>query len=387
MEVDATDSLSNWCNGSLPNANTSTLRVYMRSSSSLFGCTWCPRLLSALRQFAPPHVCWAAKRDASDLEIAHIDSYFDVDFVLDNRNAKSPPFIVLQHSYHMSKDDERVKFARAWARSILLVSFNDLSEAAAKAQVVFHPMPWGTDSETFVPLAEAPSSEVTELYADSGNDYRGHKYYSLNNSEPYVVIVGATDLWWDGYGDIETHTEVLIAAARAGLRVRHLGDRHNVLCLCATPGSNNRDIIVQKSVCEPSAALGGKAACDFHDNLGRVSTKAYVEMIQGARYVAALRKFEGFEMPAVEALLCGVRPLVYRIQSYRWYGNHAVYIPSGLDSDQVTEEIYSKAFSKLPEPINQKELEALRQTFAWQTLVPTLFARAVEQIRVRRLDS
>ena len=55
--------------------------------------------------------------------------------------------------------------------------------------------------------------------------------------------------------------------------------------------------------------------------------------------------------------------------------------------DQVTEEIYSKAFSKLPEPIGQKELEALRQTFAWQTLVPTLFARAVEQIRVRRLDS
>ena len=160
-----------------------------------------------------------------------------------------------------------------------------------------------------------------------------------------------------------------------------------MLCLCATPGSNNRDIIVQKSVCEPSAALGGKAACDFHDNLGRVSTKAYVEMIQGARYVAALRKFEGFEMPAVEALLCGVRPLVYRIQSYRWYGNHAVYIPSGLDSDQVTEEIYSKAFSKLPEPIGQKELEALRQTFAWQTLVPTLFARAVEQMRVRRLDS
>ena len=91
-------------------------------------------------------------------------------------------------------------------------------------------------------------------------------------------------------------------------------------------------------------------------------------------------------MPAVEALLCGVRPLVYRIDSYRWYGEHAVYISSGLDSEQTADEIYSKAFSRLPEPIGESELAALRRIFAWQTLVPTLFARAVEQMRARRTE-
>ena len=49
-----------------------------------------------------------------------------------------------------------------------------------------------------------------------------------------------------------------------------------------------------------SEAGGRLGQCDWHDGLGRVTDEQYVRELQGARFIAALRTFEGFEMPGVE---------------------------------------------------------------------------------------
>ena len=216
------------------NASSPLLRVYMYEDP---GWTWGPRLCSALRRFAPLWVCWSRQREEADVEIAHVDDAFDVDRTL-NRTRQSPPFAVLQHSYHFSSTANRDKFSSAWTASILVASFQDLSEPAAKLNFSFHGMPWGADESAFYPLnisAAARPYDRQPRAADlagkgmaRSNPLLGMAQSRLRDESrlpelrPYVAIVGVQDVW---AGDVESHKEVILAAAHANLRVRHIGDK------------------------------------------------------------------------------------------------------------------------------------------------------------------
>ena len=56
-------------------------------------------------------------------------------------------------------------------------------------------------------------------------------------------------------------------------------------------------------------------------------------------WVSGLRRTEGFEMPAVEGLLCGARPVLFDAPHYtHWYGSLARYVPErALRADIVTD--------------------------------------------------
>lgn len=66
--------------------------------------------------------------------------------------------------------------------------------------------------------------------------------------------------------------------------------------------------------------------------------------------MAALRKFEGFEIVGVEALFCGTRPIVYDMPSYRWYKGHASFVGSGL-SDHALFLQLTDVMRKPPQPV------------------------------------
>ena len=92
------------------------------------------------------------------------------------------------------------------------------------------------------------------------------------------------------------------------------------------------------------------------------------------RYVAVLRKHEGFEIPGAEALFCGTRPLVFDLPSYRWYRGHATFLNHSLSGKDHQEELV-RALKKEPEVVSVEEMEVLHQTFAWQVIVPRMFDR------------
>ena len=92
------------------------------------------------------------------------------------------------------------------------------------------------------------------------------------------------------------------------------------------------------------------------------------------RYVLALRKYEGFEMPALEALFCGARPILYDLPSFRWYKGHAAFLNASLSGDALSTAIRDVLYAK-PKPVLPKELAALHEAFAWQRIVPRLFER------------
>ena len=355
--------------------STRDLRVFMREREQW---TWGRRVCPALRAFAPRDVCWqslsAFDREGADLELIHVDEEVDLRRAI-NRSRHAPPFAILQHGVSFA-DVSRERFAEGWRAAVLTASFQDLSADAARHGFVFLPMPWGADSTHFVPTAAGSrlASNAT-AYAASNASARG-----------YVLLIGH-------FPDEESLGEVLFAAAHASVRVRHVGDGGDSLCgacahwstvLSAAQRVGERAAAkaaeAMPLLCLPDMALGGKAPCAFHTNLGRVSEAALLSELQNARYVAALRKFEGFELAAVEALFSGSRPIVYDLPTYRWYQGHAVFVGSGLSSSDLFLQL-SGLLRLPPEPVGAAELAVLHATFSWQELVPALFARVRAELR------
>lgn len=96
-------------------------------------------------------------------------------------------------------------------------------------------------------------------------------------------------------------------------------------------------------------------------------------LYQRTRYVCALRRDEGFELPAAEGLLCGSIPLLFDRPHYRqWYGDWGCYIPEG-DRPSVVEAV-RRVLATGPRPAVDRAQVAAR--FDWATIAP-LFWEAV----------
>jgi hypothetical protein len=85
-------------------------------------------------------------------------------------------------------------------------------------------------------------------------------------------------------------------------------------------------------------------------------------------YVAGMRRIEGFELPALEGLACGSRPVVFDAPHYRrWFGEHAEYVPEA-DHDTVVEALKS-LLSKSVRPVTPAERTHALGIFDWKKLV------------------
>lgn len=85
-------------------------------------------------------------------------------------------------------------------------------------------------------------------------------------------------------------------------------------------------------------------------------------------FVSGLRRKEGFELPAVEGLLCGARPIVFNTPDYHWaYGNHALYIEE-TDRQGVIDQLV-QLFRHGAPPITPEERELAVARYDWKTIV------------------
>ncbi len=383
-------------------------RVFMRERAQW---TWGRRVCRALRTFAPRGVCWLDEatylRDGADLELIHVDGEHELRWALNRTRQPSQPshwrpapFAIFQHGLSFA-DVSRERFADGWRAAVLTASFQDLSEDAARHGFAFLAMPWGADEEFFVPpapMASEPAAAPTTLAALTAQTTTAATTRHANSTPPglsgstppsSVLLIGK-------FPEEESLGTALFAAAHAGLVARHVGDAEDLLCRqcprqrggsggagsssssssSARAGSNPVPLL-----CQPLAALGGLAPCAFHLNLGYVTDAALRTELQAARYVVALRQFEGFELAGVEALFCGSRPLVYDIPTYRWYKGHATFVPSGLSSEALFLSL-TAAMREAPRRISREEMSGLRAQFSWQRLVPRFFERVRAQMGV-----
>jgi hypothetical protein len=97
-------------------------------------------------------------------------------------------------------------------------------------------------------------------------------------------------------------------------------------------------------------------------------------LINTCNHFSSLRRKEGFEMPAVEALLCGVRPIMFDTPNYRqWFDGLAEFIPEAGISETFAS--LKKIFKRKPRPVTDDEIAETRKRFNWERSVKGFWER------------
>lgn len=138
----------------------------------------------------------------------------------------------------------------------------------------------------------------------------------------------------------ESIEEVALAASANGLRVLHLGPPC-VEGMSTTP-------------------LGWSSVLGISDD-------ALATFYRRTEWVSGLRGVEGFELPAIEGLCCGARPIVFdRPDMTQWYEGHAVFVPVCHGDELV--EVLTELLKYRPAPVLKAERAAVAQKFNWAVI-------------------
>lgn len=107
----------------------------------------------------------------------------------------------------------------------------------------------------------------------------------------------------------------------------------------------------------------------YYKHLEYMSEKGLVKVLNMAKYVACLRKVEGFELMGVEAMMCGTRPIVYDLPTYDFYKGYADFIDP---KKNVTAQLI-KILSKEPKVYTKQEYKEIRDKFSWEPIIQGIY--------------
>lgn len=89
---------------------------------------------------------------------------------------------------------------------------------------------------------------------------------------------------------------------------------------------------------------------------------------------AALRRKDGFEIIAVESLLCGVRPVMFDAPRYRcWFDGLAEFIPEGSPAEVVLN--MKRLLKNSSNPVTGDEIEETKSRFNWERIIRGFWER------------
>jgi glycosyltransferase involved in cell wall biosynthesis len=109
----------------------------------------------------------------------------------------------------------------------------------------------------------------------------------------------------------------------------------------------------------------------------RVTDDRLAELYSEARYVSGLRRGEGFELPVVEGLACGARPICFDLPAYRqWFEQYAVFVPDA-DSATLTDAI-TEILSTPPRPVSPDERDRVLEVFSWPRICHEFWTRVLQ---------
>lgn len=232
------------------------------------------------------------------------------------KNIKNPNYIVIQSCYHtqdIPPTDDGLR--PLWENAILVVSFHDLPSYQPNWDFRFHGMPFGADDCVFFPTPRSRSRAKAVLST-------GH--------------ISST----------ESLEELFTACVETGYKMAHLG-----------------------------ADFGWDTDTFKHyENLSDEDVRVLYNTVN---YTSCLRRIEGFELPAIEGLLCGARPITFSLSTYRWYHKYAVVIED-TNSRDITESLIHVLKGNIGLPVTDEEIEEVRQAFSWSVLIPE-FWNAIEE--------
>lgn len=94
------------------------------------------------------------------------------------------------------------------------------------------------------------------------------------------------------------------------------------------------------------------------------------------QYVAGLRRGEGFELPMLEGLVCGARPVTFDNPCYTdWFAEHAVVVPEVAPMDLVAALV--EVFARPAMPVSVEERQHVAMKFSWEKFANGFWERLI----------
>ena len=274
------------------------------------------RVARALRVYAPRGLEFVKDPAQADLQVVHVIGPNSIDEI------KAPRCALIQYCLGAASEpdgtNQRIPSAAyvpLWARAELVWSYLDL---AKYCRAPFY----------FAPLGIDPAFVNAKF-----------------NGEVRGIGVLTSGYVSDPCG--EAIEEMALASEVAGLSMVHLGPD-----------------VVQGVLRKPKTWNFVNGVTDYE------LAQIYIH----TEWVSGLRHIEGFEMPIIEGLACGARPIVFdRPDMRHWYEGRAVFVPecSGdLLMDMLTEVLVSH-----PEPVTEAERVRVLERFNWATIIRGFWER------------
>jgi hypothetical protein len=177
---------------------------------------------------------------------------------------------------------------------------------------------------------------------------------SENFTRPFEERTRDVGVFTSGYvtgPGAEAIEEAVVACARVGRPSLHLGPR----------------------------PVGMSEHVKCNSTRGFIPDDLLAAMYQRTRYVSGLRFVEGFELPALEGLACGARPIMFdRPDAHQWFDAHAVFVPE-CHGEELTEHLV-KILATDPEPVSAAEHWSVAAKFNWEDLTGGFWKMIMEAV-------
>lgn len=303
------------------------MRVYAEVCPSWLGQA-IYRVNREMRRYAPPGVKFVRDPTRADLQVLDVIGMGSVEYL-----RRPDSYVLIQYCYLTTEDPKLNRWLRRgagearppanraefwlpyFARSRLVMSYYDLPAAVGSDAFAFYHAPLGVDGGIFFDRKKAR----TACILTSGYEPQG-----------------------------EAIRECREAARRVNQPLIHLGPWFDFFgdgCLVVNGISDDE--------------LAG--------------------YYSQARYVSGLRRGEGFELPVVEGLACGARPVCFDQPCYRtWFEGHAVFVPE-LEAPELIECI-TAVLGQPAEPVSESERNQVLERFSWENIFGEFWRRVLETV-------
>lgn len=272
------------------------------------------RVEKALRRYAPADVTIVETEAEADLVVLHVIGYPETLEKTQELLVQGKRYAIIQYCVRTTQKSNTFDWLSIWQKADLVWSYYDLNNLAIEDGLIENGTNLSFAGVNFV---------MTPLGVDDDFRPTGVEKKFLITTSGYVP-------------ESEGVLEVMQAAKTVEGLVFHLG---------------------------PHDERYGKHV--FSD-LGISDTELAGRYSQ-SYFVAGLRRGEGFEMPVIEGLACGARPICFDRPHYRqWFGDFAYFIPEGT-FEEVTASL-EKIFQSETLPVSQQEMDTVRSLFNWQNI-------------------
>lgn len=279
------------------------------------------RVTEALTKYAPSYIKIVESDQHADLVILHTVSHQQAQATVERLQARQQGYAMIQYLVRTTERPLTKGWVPMWQRAVVVWSYLDLFALALedhpngmfdpeKTPINFYYAPFGVDPLVFKPLG--------------------------NPEKRYTIVTNGS------IGYTETVAEAALATERVGGLQCHIG---------------------------PELYLGSYVRCMTGINDERLAYE-YTR----SHFVAGLRRKEGFEIPVIEGLMCGARPVVYERPHYRhWYNDIAVFINEG-SFDEVADAL-EHLFRGDYNAVSEQERQLVSERFNWETIVSEFWKR------------